>query len=141
MAPPALDEFDGVQWSHFEGWLGKAEYFTGMELKSRSMNWSPFVWRARSMDWQPDVGTFPEEDWHGCIVGGEWLPRTKCDVLSHPCHRTTSNLLLPIVWKTGAMSAATLPGIHRSAASQSQIYSAHTHSKPSLFGHGSASRP
>ena len=67
MAPPAFRlknseaEFDGALWSRFEGWLGKAEYFTGMELKSRSMNWSPSVWRARSMDWQPDVGTFPEE--------------------------------------------------------------------------------
>jgi hypothetical protein len=36
MAPPAFRlknseaEFDGALWSRFEGWLGKAEYFTGM---------------------------------------------------------------------------------------------------------------
>jgi hypothetical protein len=96
MAPPAfrlsisVADFDGFQWSRFEGWLGSAEYFTGMELVSRSENWCPSVWRALCMDWKPRAGTFPEEDWHGCIVGGEWLPYTECDVLHH---RVTTSLL------------------------------------------------
>ena len=90
MAPPASAVYYGVEWFYFEGWLGNAEYFTGMELVSRSSDWSPSVWRALCMDWQPHVwqisaGTFPEENWHGCIVGGEWLPHNLYDILRHPC--------------------------------------------------------